>query len=204
LRILCITLLLTIGASTLGAQVTTIDFEQFASGTVITNQIPGLNFSHTSVLVAGVSLNPSFPPHSGTRVVFDSGGPIGLTITFSPPVTRVSGFFTHGSRLTMVASDSGGHPVATAISAFNNNVVGGDAGSSPNEQLAVAFGTGIASVTITANVAGNSFTLDDLTLTQTPTAVGVPSLGVPALIALALMMAGAGAMLLRRSRHASV
>jgi hypothetical protein len=72
---------------------TTIDFESLADSDSVTNQFPGLTFSHTTVLTAGVSLNElEFPPHSGGNVVLDDGGPI--TIAFTTPQGEVSGFFT--------------------------------------------------------------------------------------------------------------
>jgi hypothetical protein len=57
-----------------------INFETFLDGsaipdsTNITNQFPGLTFSNTTVITAGMSLNEfEFPPHSGVNAVFDDG-----------------------------------------------------------------------------------------------------------------------------------
>src|SRR5580698_6525806 len=73
---------------------TIIDFESLNDGDLVTNQYPGLTFSNTIVLSAGISLNEfEFPPHSGTNVVSDNGGP--MTITFFPPIQSFSGYFTY-------------------------------------------------------------------------------------------------------------
>jgi hypothetical protein len=127
-------------------------------------QFPGLSFTNTNVLTSGVSLNPfEFPPHSGTKVAADNGGPI--SIVFNPAVASVSGYFTYSQPLTIVAFDSGNHQVASAASHFSTNeALSGDPGSVPNELLTVSSASGVAKVTITCNPSGSSFTLDDLTV----------------------------------------
>ena len=51
-----------------------ITFEGYPSGTVFTNQYPGVNFNGATVLTLGISLNPQFPPHSGVNVVYNPVG----------------------------------------------------------------------------------------------------------------------------------
>ena len=87
---ICIVLVSLIGVA---RAATTIDFENLPGGTVVTNQYAGVSFTNTLVLTAGTTLNAmEFPPHSGSNVVSDNGGPI--TITFATPITAFSAFFT--------------------------------------------------------------------------------------------------------------
>src|ERR1700761_8685069 len=82
-----------------GANTITLDFEAFSDGTSLTNQYAGFLFVNASVWTSGLSLNDlEVPPHSGTNVAVDAGGPI--TVTFSTPVLTFSGFFTYSSALT--------------------------------------------------------------------------------------------------------
>ena len=141
---------------------TLLDFEGFADGTALTTQYAGVTFTDATVLSAGIGLNEfEFPPHSGTNVVFDDGGPI--SITFETPVVSFSGYFTYAEPLALTAFGALGNNVATASSAFSSNdALFGDPGSSPNEFLQVAFAAGISNVTITGDPAGGSFVMDDL------------------------------------------
>lgn len=142
-----------------------IDFESLSAGDMVTNQFAGMTFQNAEVLTAGYSLDESeFPPHSGSNVVFDAGAPI--TIDFTAPVLSFGGFFTYATTLTLDAYDPASNLVASAVSAFTNNMaLSGDSGSSPNEFLEVTFASGISSVTITGDPAGGSFVLDDATIT---------------------------------------
>jgi hypothetical protein len=165
---------------------TTIDFETFPDSTPIldstsiTNQFPGLTFSNTTVISAGISLNEfELPPRSGTNVAFDDGGPI--SITFAAPITNFSGYFSYYVPLTIDAFNAANTQVATATSAFSINVgcdpgpiCLGAAGSSPGEFLKVNYGAGISEVTITGDPAGGSFVMDDITYTTPSTTSAVP------------------------------
>jgi hypothetical protein len=146
----------------LACSATTIDFEQFTDSQALTTQIPGLTFSNTSILTAGISLNElEFPPHSGTNVAFDSGGPIG--IKFSSPVTSFSGYFTFTEPLSIVAYNAANSPVAQVTSPFSSNLaISGDPGSTPNEFLSVTSAGGFNSVLLTGDPAGGSFVMDDI------------------------------------------
>lgn len=148
----------------LKADISTIDFEAFPDGTSITTQLPGLIFANTTVISAGISLNEfEFPPHSGSNVAFDDGGPI--SIAFASPILSFGGYFTYVEPLTLAAFDSASSQIASASSAFSNNeALSGDLGSSPNEFLFVTFASGISEVTITGDPLGGSFTLDDATV----------------------------------------
>lgn len=150
----------------------TIDFEGLADSSSVTNQFPGLLFSNATVLTAGVSLNEfEFPPQSGDNVVFDDGGPI--SILFSVPVLSFSGYFTYLAQLTLTAYDSSDNVLGSITSSYLSNLVlSGDPGSIPNELLELAFAGGISKVTISGDLGGGSFTLDDVTVA---TAVSEPS-----------------------------
>jgi len=171
--------------SPLRADTTTIDFETFpdstpiVDGTPITTQFPGITFTNATAISAGISLNEfELPPHSGTNVAFDDGGPI--SILFATPITSFGGYFTYYEPLTIDAFDALNNQVADTTSAYSINVgcdpgpiCLGDPGSSPNEFLEVAFTGGISGVTITGDPAGSSFVMDDATITR-PTSVPEP------------------------------
>jgi hypothetical protein len=177
------------------AHATTIDFEGLLDGESVTTQYAGVTFQNTLALTAGISLDEfEFPPHSGSNVVFDDGGPI--IINFLTPMTSVCGFFTYFTQLNFLAFDSAGIEVATAMSAFSNNGgVSGDPGSMPNEFLQVTSAGGIASVSISGDPFGGSFTLDDLAFSQAAAnPVSEPD-------SFALLALGLSALVLRRFRR---
>jgi hypothetical protein len=162
----------------------TLDFESFADGTSLTNQYVGFLFTNASVFTAGLSLNDlEFPPHSGTNVAVDAGGPI--TIGFTSPVLSFSGFFTYSSALTIDAFDSLNQAVGTTNSAFTSNFV--SSGRPANELLQVSFAGGISRVSITGGVSGSSFTLDDATVNTPVSGVPEPSSGFMVLACLLLV-----------------
>jgi hypothetical protein len=142
----------------------TVTFEGLADSTVLATQYSGLTFSNAIILSAGISLNEfEFPPHSGSNVASDNGGPV--TITFSSPVESVSGYFTYGVSLTIQAFDGSNNLLASAVSRFSSNeALSGVAGSQPNEPLAVNTSVNISKVVITGAVGGTSFTMDDMTV----------------------------------------
>jgi hypothetical protein len=173
-----------------------VDFESFTEGDAITNQIPGLTFTNATVITAGNGLNEfENPPHSGANVVFEDGGEI--SIAFSTPVSDFAGYFTYSltapATLTLTAFDSSHVALgASTQSAFSNNQgQSGEAGSSPNEFLQLLF-SNISSVTITGELGGGSFTLDDVTFLQGET--------VPEPASLTLVLVG-GAVAYARSRR---
>ena len=155
------------GFAVVSARGDTIDFETFPDSTPITTQFPGLTFTNTTVLSAGIGLNElEFPPHSGTNVALDDGGPI--SIAFDNPISSFSGFFTYDELLTLAAFDALDDQVATATSLFSSNdALFGETGSSPNEFLQVSFAAGISSITIAGDPAGESFVMDDISFTST-------------------------------------
>jgi hypothetical protein len=185
-------------APLLHAGTVVIDFETFpdstpiADSTSITTQFPGLTFSNTTVLTAGITLNEfEFPPHSGSNVVFDDGGPI--SISFATPVLSFGGYFTYAEPLTLAGFNAASTQVASAVSAFSSNLaLSGDLGSSPNGFLSISFASGISSVTITGDPGGGSFALDDATITTADATVPEPS------SIFLLLSAGAGILAVRK------
>jgi hypothetical protein len=155
----CLTILVFLTAPLLAAQTATIDFEALPDGAV--TQVSGLQFTHAAIATAGISLDElEFPPHSGVKAAYDSGGP--LTIAFSSPVTAFSAFFNYRTSLTVQAYDASGKLLATATSRYSSNLkTSGASGSAVNELLQVTA-AGISTVVITGDPNGTSFTMDDV------------------------------------------
>lgn len=139
-----------------------IDFEGLGDLESVTTQFPGLTFTNTISLTAGVSLNEiDFPPRSGSVVVSDDGGPI--TILFATPTLAFSAYFTYITQLTLEAFDTTDSSVDLAFTQFAaNDGFSGEPGSSPNELLQVTSAGGIARVVITGDAFGGSFVMDDI------------------------------------------
>ena len=148
----------------------TLDFESLADLESLGQQFAasGVAFSNAIALTAGLSVNEvDFPPHSGSVVISDDGGP--MTLTFTNAVQQVSGFFTYAAPLTLSAFDAAGQWLGSVGSAFGNNTtLVGDAGSVPNEWLQLSTAAGMARLTISGDAAGGSFVLDDLSITPVP------------------------------------
>jgi hypothetical protein len=178
-------------AASSGAYASTVvyDFDALVDGAQVTNQFAGLNFTQTTAVQAGISLNEfEFPPKSGDVVVFDDGGAI--TIEFASPVFSVGAFFTYVTGLSLSVYDSSNNLLTSGLSLFASNAASsGDAGSSPNEFISFADASGrISRFVITGALAGGSFTMDDLTV-DAGTAVPEPST-----VALVLGLLGLGAL----------
>lgn len=168
-------LLLGVAAIPFSLHAGVIDFEGFLDSTILTTQCPGLTFTNTIILTAGISLNEfELPPHSGVNVAFDNNGPI--SIVFDTPVLSFGGFFTYAVPLTLQAFDATSTQVDSATSALSSNLaLSGDPGSSPNEFLSVSSAGGISSLTITGDPGGGSFALDDAAITSSTSAVPEPA-----------------------------
>jgi hypothetical protein len=166
---------LALAAPAILADTITINFEGLPDSTIVTNQYSGVIFSNAIILAAGISLNEfEFPPHSGTNVASDNGGP--MSITFSTPIQSFGGYFTYAELLTVDAFGIGNTLLASVTSPFSNNeALSGVSGSSPNELLQVSSLSGISRVTITGDPAGGSFVLDDAISTTAITGVPEPS-----------------------------
>lgn len=147
----------------LDAGALTFNFEGFPDRTILTVQYAGIAFTNGIILSAGVTLNEfEFPPHSGSNITSDNGGPI--TIGFAARFQSFSGYFTYGVPITIQAFDASDNLLAAAASRFSNNeALSGVTGSQPNELLAVSSSAAnIAKVVITGAAGGTSFTMDDI------------------------------------------
>ena len=138
-----------------------IDFESFSDFEPVTNQIPGVTFSNTTALQAGVSLNEfEFPPASGSIAAFDDFGP--MELIFDMPITDFFGRFTYTTKINLLAYDSSNLLVDSVMSMFDSNLaLSGDPGSAPSETLGVSSLTGISRVVIQGDLSGGSFVGDD-------------------------------------------
>lgn len=175
----------------------TIDFESLSDSEVVSTQYTelGVTFSNATALTAGISLNEfEFPPHSGSIIVFDDGGP--MTLTFSIPMLDFEAYFTYAVPLILSFYDASNNMEDTIASAFSSNIaLSGDPGSSPNELIEFAWASGISSIIIEGDPLGGSFTMDDLTATP------VPEPGTLFLLGSGLL--GMGGYRLRRCRRQS-
>ncbi len=144
-----------------GANPTVLNFDNLSDGSALTGQYFGVIFSNTIILSTGISLNEfEFPPHSGTKVASDDGGPI--SISFVAPTPSFGAYFTHSVALTIKAFDASNAQVALATSASSNNEVLSGSGG-PNEFLQVASAGGISRIEISGSPSGGSFVMDDVT-----------------------------------------
>lgn len=175
--------------SSLPARATALtNFEQFTDSEILTTQIPGLTFTNTIILTAGISLDEfEFPPHSGSNVASDNGGLI--TIEFSSPVFLFNGYFTYAEPLTLDGFGSSNNLLASANSKFSSNLaLSGDPGSSPNEFLQISSSAGLTEITITGDPNGGSFVMDDISFGSVPepASYALLLLGTAVLVALHL------------------
>jgi hypothetical protein len=164
------------------ARTTVIDFDALPDSTPIRDfyQSAGVSFVRATAVTTGVSLNEfEFPPRSGKNAAFDNSGTVILNFAF--PVARVGGYFTYATPIRIQAFNGSGILVSTATCSFSNNeALSGDPASSPNEFLQVSSSGGITQVIISGAPFGSSFTMDDLTISDTldvtpPTTVASPS-----------------------------
>ncbi|MEN3368228.1 MAG: hypothetical protein V7609_371 [Verrucomicrobiota bacterium] len=154
-------LVLTCCSVSRGQDIRIINFEGIGDGTPITEQYAnlGVHFSSATILVQDVGLNPVYPPHSGSGVVYDN--PSGtITILFDTPQSKVGGYITGNRVITLKAYDASGTVLGT-VDSPGANYIGSGTGLPPNIPLEVVSVSGdIAQVTFSDH--GNSFTLDDL------------------------------------------
>lgn len=192
LRRLVLAVTFSLSAATASAAPITIDFEGLSDLEELSSQFPGLFFSNAWVLTAGTTLNEfDFPPHSGSNVISDNGGPI--TINFAQQVYSLSGYFTYAMPVTLTAFDSDNNVIGTLISALSNNYLSSDTPSA-NELLAFNSLVGISSITLTGDSFGGSFVLDDFTYDNEPQQVPEPG-------TLGLMILAGGMALASRKRR---
>jgi hypothetical protein len=159
--ILCV-LVAAMGATSALAQ--SFTFDSFVDSTLLTTQYAGATFTNAIILGAGITLNEfEFPPHSGSNVASDNGGPI--TVTFTSPIQGFGGYFTYSVPVTLQALDASNNVLASATSAYSTNeALSGASGSHPGEVIHVSSPNGISKIVITGAAQGTSFTVDDVTV----------------------------------------
>lgn len=93
----------------------TIDFEQYAFATAITNQYDGVVFGggyEGTTQAVATYLNYSYAPHSGEGFLWDLGGPE-LTASFADLQDQISGWYTSYEGAILTAYDSNGAVVSS-------------------------------------------------------------------------------------------
>lgn len=143
-----------------GQAATVITFENLPDQVPVTEQYAslGVHFSGATTLHQFRSLNPVFPPHSGTGVVYDF--PTGIiTARFDRTQQVVGGYVTGNRSIALRAFDASGNLLGSAQTG-GPNYVGSPSGIPPNVLLQVSSTAGsIAAVTF--HDSGNTFTVDD-------------------------------------------
>jgi hypothetical protein len=159
------------GANTvIAAPTIVIDFESLADLAVVDNQFLalGADFGGTaSVLRAGSSLNPSFPPKSGSNVIYDDpylGSGIIRVDAVGSLWAMAGGYVTGNRNVTLTAYSSGGSVLGTALTG-GANFIGSGTGLLPNIFLSVTA-PNIAYVEFSDS--GNTYVVDDFTLQAIP------------------------------------
>ncbi len=94
-----------------------LDFDGFPDFTEITDQFAGLGVTvaGATVINAGGALNPDFPPHSGTGVVFDFPVSFGGEMTFT--FTRLLGTDASGGNLLLINTATGASSIIGGMGA---------------------------------------------------------------------------------------
>lgn len=146
---------------------TVIDFESLADQEIVDNQFLslGADFGGTaSILRAGTSLNPIYPPNSGSNVIFDDPQ-LGTGIIRVDAVgslwAMAGGYVTGNKNVTLTAYASDNSVLGTASTGGANYIGAG----TPNIFLSVTA-PGIAYVQFSDS--GNTYTVDDFTLQPIP------------------------------------
>jgi|SRR5215469_13259114 len=140
----------------------TIDFEQYASYTQITNQYAGVNFTNALQLVAPYYDYFDYPPHSGNGVITnDPNDPI--QINFTDPTVRIHSF---GAWYT----DPDG--IVVSVYSIYGGLLGtftapGVIGANDGFTVTSALGVGWFTIGDSGGIADN-LTVDDLSYTPVP------------------------------------
>jgi hypothetical protein len=177
-------------AVTAGA--TTINFEQYADGTQIVNQYPGVTFSNalesTDDPITGTLDPVAFPPHSGIGVITNEA-PAGtddplfgqpndpnamLGISFATSQTNVSFFYTAQSDITVNLLNSSDDLVGSVLGASDMTFPQGIA-TGTSDLLTINSAKAFSSLLITdGSGLQNGFVIDDLTFGATGGTPGGP------------------------------
>ena len=152
-----------VGFSPLAFANTTIDFEQYANFTQITNQYSAQDatFTDAEQLVAPDYDYIDYPPHSGNGVITDDpNDPI--TVDFATSVENVTGWYSDYFGVTVTAY-SGLDGTGSVLGVFD-----GASAYGSNAEFSLGV-TGIHSIVIDDGIDTPDFmTVDDLGYTVTP------------------------------------
>jgi hypothetical protein len=170
--------ILLLGGLSQSALATTLTFDEFPGGTVLTTQYQSLGVTISGATVYTSCPTCLFPPVSGTNVAYAPSGL--MTFSFNPTVVggsvdTVSAYVTaYGGPAGIYAYDS------------SNNLLGQSllpAGGGVNGLLSVtSSGNPIAEVTIHDN--GGTFTIDNFSF---PTSIATPEPGTLTLLCCGLL-----------------
>ncbi len=140
----------------------TINFEQYAGYTQITNQYAsiGVTFDSALQLVAPNYDYFDFPPHSGNGVITDDPSNV-ITMTFAAGFagTSLTGWYNAPAGMTATAYNSMGQVIATFTGSTTPGIT---------QEFALNASTYIAYITFNDAGGGDYMTLDDLTWTSIP------------------------------------
>jgi hypothetical protein len=140
----------------------TINFEQYAEYTQITNQYSnlGVTFTNALQLVAPGYDYFDFPPHSGNGLITDDPGST-ISMFFAPGSAglNVTGWFNAPAGMTVTAYNSLNQVIAT----FNGTTIPGT-----DQMFSLNANTYISYITFTDLGGGDDITLDDLTWSEIP------------------------------------
>jgi hypothetical protein len=156
-------LVLVLSLSTLAfAGSETIDFEQYAQFTQITNQYSamGVTFDSALQLVAPNYDYFDFPAHSGNGVITDDPSST-ITMTFAAGFagSAITGWFNAPAGMTATAYDSLGHVLATFTGTTTPGIT---------QEFSLSGLGYIAKITFDDGGGGDTLTLDDLSWTPIP------------------------------------
>ncbi|MFM4834145.1 hypothetical protein [Aeromonas media] len=161
IKAFAVTMLLLLGTHTASAATTTLSFDEFPNGTLLTNQYQNYGvevINYGEVIVIGGS-NWPWPAHSGLNVVYTDTGLMSYSLNSSilGDIRTVSAYISGGSDVGIYAYDA------------NENLVGLSAtgGASDNAFVTVTATAPIVRVDIQDGPA--SFTVDDLSFATVPT-----------------------------------
>ena len=166
---------------------TTINFEQYANGTQITNQYAGVTFANTVEETSTANIFAASVPSSGTGFVANSSDV--LSVIFSTPASMVSGYYASYYGSTLNAYTVSGTLLSSTNLAANYGT---------HSPWSLSAAAGIGSLTFTAP-AGNE-AIDDLTYMPAPTPTPEPG----SLLLLATGLMGGAAFCVQRAARSQV
>lgn len=167
---------------------TTIDFEQYADGTELTNQYAGVTFVNTVAATSTANSYAFSVPSSGTG--FAANSDTALQVIFSSAVSSVSGFYASYYGSTLNAFDIYGTLIGSTSLASNYGT---------HSAWAFRSDVGIGSLSFVAPQAGTE-AIDDLTYQTATTPTPEPG----SLLLLGTGLMGGAAFCVQRAARSQV